>query len=298
VTSKEVLGQFIPLHYHYDMLRDSYRMTSFQQAIEHTVTPGMHVVDLGGGTGVLSYFAAMQGASVTYVERNPELVEVAERFLHMNQVRDRVTMVQEDAASYVPKEPVDVVVCEMLHSGLVREKQTEVIARFKANYQRSVAEKLPRFLPEATLLAIQPVAQRYEFSGFLAPVPLFQPPLAQVDGTNELSLPALYNTLIYDEQYSDRIDWKGSVTIARPGKLNAWRVITKNVLAVLVEQRDEICWHNQYLVVPESQPMDVQPGQTIEMQMSYEFGSELHDLCQGLLASQSAESSQLRRPAA
>src|SRR5690606_1777723 len=38
------LGQFIPVHYHYDMLRDQYRMTAFQEAISEVVKVGNRVV--------------------------------------------------------------------------------------------------------------------------------------------------------------------------------------------------------------------------------------------------------------
>lgn len=282
MSSPEVLGQFIPLHYHYDMLRDNYRMTSFQQAIAETVRPGMTVVDLGGGTGVLSYFAAMEGAKVYYVERNPELVEVARRFLSINKVEDRVTIVHEDAATFVPQEPIDVVTCEMLHVGLVREKQTAVIEAFKQNYTQKHGPKLPRFIPEATILAIQPVMQSYQFAGFHAPVPLFQPPTAEVAGTQELGSPAVYQTVIYDEAYAHQVSWKGIVTMQQAGTLNAWRLVTKNVLSILVEKQSEICWHNQYLVVPLHEPLEVEAGDRVELQIEYAYCTELSDLWNGI----------------
>ncbi|MFH1493454.1 MAG: methyltransferase type 12, partial [Pseudomonadota bacterium] len=54
------LGQFIPLHYHYHMLNDNTRVAGFKAAIEHAVHPGSRVLELGGGTGVLSFFAAQR----------------------------------------------------------------------------------------------------------------------------------------------------------------------------------------------------------------------------------------------
>lgn len=282
MSSPEVLGQFIPLHYHYDMLRDNYRMTAFQQAIAETVQPGMTVVDLGGGTGVLSYFAAMQGAKVYYVERNPELVEVATRFLAMNQVDDRVTIVHQDAMQFVPDSPVDVVTCEMLHVGLIREKQTEVIEVFKQNYSNKYGSKLPRFIPEASLLAIQPVMQAYDFAGFHAPVPLFQPPIAQVEGTQALGSPALYATVVYDGDYAHHVNWRGTITMQQAGTLNGWRLVTKNLLAILVDKQSEVCWHNQYLVIPIAQPLEVEIGGHVQVEINYDFCTELADLCEGV----------------
>jgi protein arginine N-methyltransferase 1 len=52
------LGQFIPVHYHHNMLMDQNRMHGFKSAIDYAVKPGAKVLELGGGTGVLSWFAA------------------------------------------------------------------------------------------------------------------------------------------------------------------------------------------------------------------------------------------------
>ena len=56
---EKVLGQYIPLLYHYNMLQDNDRVGAFQEAIHLLVQPDMHVVELGGGTGILSSFAAL-----------------------------------------------------------------------------------------------------------------------------------------------------------------------------------------------------------------------------------------------
>ena len=62
------LGQFIPVHYHHNMLMDQNRMHSFKSAIHYSVFPGAKVLELGGGTGVLSFFAA-QKASQSLLRR-------------------------------------------------------------------------------------------------------------------------------------------------------------------------------------------------------------------------------------
>jgi hypothetical protein len=55
------LGQFIPVHYHHNMLMDQNRMNAFQERDRHAVKPGMKVLELGGGTGVLSYLRGPAG---------------------------------------------------------------------------------------------------------------------------------------------------------------------------------------------------------------------------------------------
>jgi SAM-dependent methyltransferase len=124
----------IPLQYHVPMLLDQHRMDAFQRAITEVVRPGMHVLDLGAGTGVLSFFAAQQGARVTAIEREP-MVLAAARSALANAGGQRIRLLHADARDFVPDEPVDVVLCEMMHVGQLRERQIEVIDGFKRRYR-------------------------------------------------------------------------------------------------------------------------------------------------------------------
>ena len=119
-TDERFLGTFIPIHYHYNMLLDEARMSSFREAIEYLTPPNATVLELGGGTGVLSHFAAQKASQVWCVERNPELVAAARKFLEINNSGRCVEVIQADARDFLPPERVDVVICEMLHVALVR----------------------------------------------------------------------------------------------------------------------------------------------------------------------------------
>ncbi|MFI4874570.1 MAG: methyltransferase domain-containing protein [Blastopirellula sp. JB062] len=290
----EVLGQFIPLHYHFEMLRDRYRMQSFRAAIETTVRPGDKVVDLGGGTGVMSFFAARAGAEVWYCERNPELVDAARQILRDNGVERQVHIVHADAAEFVAPTPMDAVICEMLHVGLLREKQIDVIAAFQRNYQRQHGARLPRFIPEGTLLACQPVEQNFEFEGFLATGPLFQAPAESHADTDILAEPAVHHMVWYDKPLRNQIAWRGKFVMTRDGTLNAVRFITKNALAVEVESERVIPWHNQFLVMPIETPFQVAAGDMIEISFQYEAGDELQQLGQSLQATRVEEKPEIR----
>src|SRR5258708_801435 len=109
------LGQFIPIQYHHSMLMDLNRMKNFKAAIDFVVYPGAKVLELGGGTGVLSWFAANKADKVWCVEYNQELVTESRRFLNLNPNGHKVEVVHADAFDYLPPEPVDVLICEMVH---------------------------------------------------------------------------------------------------------------------------------------------------------------------------------------
>jgi protein arginine N-methyltransferase 1 len=277
-SSDHELGQFIPLHYHFNMLNDVARTGAFEEAIARTVRPGARVVELGGGTGVLSFFAAREAGRVWCVERNPDVARETRRLVALNACADVVEVVEADALDYVPPEPVDVVVCEMLHVTLLVEKQLPVIAAFKEHYLDAFGPPLPRFLPEAVIQAVQPVQQSFEYHGYIAPTAHFQDGTAEQPRTRELGDPVVYQTLEFADRIAPRLEWAGVLTVAQPGSLNAVRFITKNLLAILPAERRSIDWLMNYLIVPLEAPIEVGPGDTVEVAFEYAFGGALSSL--------------------
>jgi predicted RNA methylase len=272
------LGQFIPVQYHYNMLGDVSRTGAFEEAIGLVVPSGGRVVEFGGGTGVLSFFAARQAARVWCVERNPDLARTARDMLALNGVADVVEVVEADAFDYMPPDPVDVVICEMLHVTTLVEKQMSVIASFKKRYLEAIGPPLPRFVPEALLQAVQPVQQSFDYHGYLAPTVHFQDPTATQPRTTELGEPVVYQSLMYEGDIPTVIDWTGRANVTAPGRLNALRFVTKNLLALLHTEGRSVDWLMNYLVVPLEAELDVEAGDTIEMSFAYKPGDRLSTL--------------------
>ena len=281
----EYLGQFIPLHYHHNMLMDEYRMKGFKEAIDYVVFPHAKVLELGGGTGALSWFAATKAEKVWCVEWNIELVTEANRLLSMNAFGNRVEVVHDDAFVYLPPEPVDIVICEMIHTAMLREKQVEVINAFKERYLKHFGGPLPRFIPEAVIMAVQPLQQDYHFKGFYAPIIQFQNALEIQEGTKEMAAPAIYSMLDFSQDTDIHIGWKGSFKIELGGVVNAFRFITKNVLAIKMETNSTIDWLNHYLVLPVATPLTVAAGTIINVSFNYQAGGSIQSLQDSLSVS-------------
>lgn len=272
------LGQFIPLHYHHNMLMDENRMTAFRAAINHVVPDGARVLELGGGTGVLSCIAASKSSSVWCVELNPDLVAESRRLLALNPDGHKVCVIHADAMEYLPPEPVDVVICEMIHCAMLREKQVEVIESFKQRYRARFGEKLPALIPEAIIMAVQPLRQRYDFFGFHAPIIQFQRIHAAHAGTTELAAPAVYSILDLLQPTSREICWEGTFLLESDGPVNALRFITKNILAVVPEPAGTIDWFIDYLVLPLPEPLEARAGDTLHVSFNYSAGGSLRSL--------------------
>jgi predicted RNA methylase len=272
------LGQFIPVHYHHNMLMDQNRMHSFKSAIFHAVKPGAKVLELGGGTGVLSFFAAQKADKVYCVEFNPDMVREARRFLAMNQNGHKVEVVHADAFEYLPPEPVDIVICEMIHVGMLREKQVEVIESFKRRYLARFGGPLPIFMPEAVIMAAQPLQQEYDFDGFYAPIVQFQPHDVIYPGTFELAQPGVYSVLDFSQPVDSQIAWTGQFLVQKAGHMNALRFITKNVLSIIEERGTTIDWLNHYMMLPLAKPLDVQVGDVVQLSFAYRAGGSIPSL--------------------
>jgi protein arginine N-methyltransferase 1 len=275
---RQYLGQFIPAHYHHNMLMDENRMGNFRAAIEHVVFPGARVLELGGGTGVLSWFAAAHASKVWCVEFNPAMVAEARRLLAGNINGDRVEVVEADAFDYLPPEPVDVVICEMIHVGMLREKQVDVIETFKKRYREKFGPALPVFIPGAVIMAVQPVRQHYDFHGFNAPIVQFQDGRVESTGTVELAEPSVYSIIDFEQNNPPEIRWRGTFRIARPGTLNALRFITKNILAVVKETASTIDWLNHYMTLPLAEPLSVGAQDSVEVSFEYRAGGSIESL--------------------
>ena len=85
----------------------------------------IHVVDAGcGAIPIFSIYAAMRSdkVHVTAIELNPNSLQIAQRLVNKLGLQNRITLVQGDATSYQPTEPIDLLVSETMHSGLTQEK--------------------------------------------------------------------------------------------------------------------------------------------------------------------------------
>jgi predicted RNA methylase len=245
------------------------------------VPEGARVLELGSGTGILSFFASQRASSVIAVEYNPAMVQSSQVMLDRNRVSDKITLVHADAQDFLPSEPVDVVVCEMLHSAMLREKQLEVLKGFKARYQTRF-KHLPRFVPEATILAVEMLSQDYNYQGFDAPLPLFQDAALHASRSISLSVVAEYAIIDYATDFPDSFNCALRLRIAAPGQLNAVRFITKNLLAILPASGSSIAWNNQHLVLPLSDTFRVEAGATVELRFSYAGGASIESLADTL----------------
>lgn len=97
------------------------------QALEKRVKPGMHIIDVGTGSGVLTIAAAKYGAEeILALDLDEVAVNSAKINCKLNKVHDKVTIKQNDLLKGVEAE-ADIIVANIL---------AEVIVRFTDDVER------------------------------------------------------------------------------------------------------------------------------------------------------------------
>lgn len=115
---------------HHHMLRDTMRMRAYEGAITKAIKPGETVaMDLGTGTGILSFFAARAGAKkVIAIEKRSDVAMTARELIKANGFEDVIELIENSSemikAEDLPVKP-DVFISEILGNAILEESILE-----------------------------------------------------------------------------------------------------------------------------------------------------------------------------
>ena len=193
--------------WHAAMLNDAPRAEAFDRAIRRAVKPGMHVLDIGTGTGLLAMMAARAGAGrVTACESIGALADVAETIIKNSRLKDIVNVIVKSSDALDSAEMngrADLLVAEILDAGLLSEGVLRSFADARARLLEPGAPVIPQaatvhavpvecealyaerrvgtvagfdlspFNALAPRLYLQADLRRYDWRALAAPVPVF-----------------------------------------------------------------------------------------------------------------------------
>lgn len=124
---KTYFGYYGQLMHQQNMLLDNIRTAAYYEAI--TGNKGDFedrvVLDIGAGTGILSFFAVKAGARRVYAVEASEVAAQAQRLVAANQLADRIIVLRGRIEEVELPEPVDVIISEPMGVMLVHERMME-----------------------------------------------------------------------------------------------------------------------------------------------------------------------------
>jgi len=252
-----------------ECLLDEDRTNALRAAIRRKVKPGDVVVDAGTGSGILALFAAEAGAKKVYaVDVDPVALNLARRSIEASAYADRIEVIQADLKEFELPVPADVVIMEMLDTGLIAELQAPALNALR---RHRVIGPQTRMVPERAKCSIELVEYDFDFYGFTLPLVV----QARNSGVQQrvrqpLSEPVIYREVDFGSKIAITVDESVRLRVERVGTLNALRLRTQTVLCdgVAVWETSDM---NMPVIVPVG-PMQVHRGEEVTVAVHYFMG--------------------------
>ncbi|HKR65469.1 MAG TPA: 50S ribosomal protein L11 methyltransferase [Thermoanaerobaculia bacterium] len=150
--------------YHRALLADELRTRGYREAIRNVVKPGDVVLDLGAGSGVLSFFACDAGASRVYAIDQTHMADVIRFLARHLRLDDRVTVFHAESAEAELPERANVLVTETMGVSGFDEGILGHVLDARARLLRPNA----RIIPRALSLCVAPVEITEDYDSLIA----------------------------------------------------------------------------------------------------------------------------------
>lgn len=153
--NRSMFGDF---HQHDRMLADKVRVDTYYEALSHHIREGDVVIDLGTGSGILSFFAASQNPRRIHALDHSDVIEAAESLAEANGIRN-VSFERVNSKSFEIGEKADVIIHEQLGEALFDEKMVENLLDLRDRLLKPGG----KILPGKFELFVEPVRLKEEY---------------------------------------------------------------------------------------------------------------------------------------
>jgi predicted RNA methylase len=123
-------SEFSDLYEHEKMLADKVRLSTYYKGINKYINEKDYVVDLGTGTGILSYFAAKNNPQIIYAIDHSDFIEVAKEISKNNNLTN-IEFIRKNSRNFSPNEKIDVILHEQIGDDLFNENMIDNLLDLK-----------------------------------------------------------------------------------------------------------------------------------------------------------------------
>lgn len=273
------------IEYHRELIADEMRTNAFREAIVRTVRPGDVVIDLGCGSGILSFFACQAGASRVYAIDSTRAADVASHLARHLGFADRITVINKESRDVELPERAGVLLTETLGvlgfdegiAGIVRDARARLLTADA------------RIVPGRVGVSLVPVETEYEYERLisfwseprygldLSPLRVFASnaiSFAHIRSNAYLAEPAQLLTM--DLITSDRTDATGRVSFVaeRAGLLHGFCGFFTTTLTGGIELTNRKARSTSWsqALLPLEVPVTLKPGSRVDVELQMDDG--------------------------
>jgi len=207
----------------FNCLIDKKRTDAFSNAIKNTIKPGDVVVDMGTGSGILAMVAASAGASKVYaVEIDKNNIVNLNKVFEKNNLSNIVKVIEGDATKISLPEKVDVIIGEMIATGLIEELHLPAmnnILKYAKKDVRVVLNKIENY--------IDLVNNNNKYYGYTFNVPRYEYADDKSLVSVSLSEKSIVNAVDFSVVNDNKVDQLLKIKCTRDGVLNGIRLSSK-----------------------------------------------------------------------
>ena len=286
---KPILGSaYVAPCFQYHLLCDNDRVLKLKEAIEKRVKKDDVVLDLGAGSGLLAQFAAKKAKKVYAIEENPFMVELGKSFINQNkEMKEKIHYIEGDARyidyqKIIEEDEVDVVICELVDTALIREHQIPVMNHV---HNSNILKRGGMVIPYSAVTQVQLVQAEYELHDNLFPLPFYEEYGAR-DADNRSKEKTIHDIKFTQYQVME-VEKKVDLKIIKNGGFNAFR-LTTYVLAEKDVKMKPSKWFNPPLVFPLIKPdsnhkmIPAVKSESVELFINYRMGDDINYITYGI----------------
>jgi type III protein arginine methyltransferase len=149
IRARALLGALLP-GYHIRMMNDTRRNDAWDRALGRAIRPGMHVLEIGTGAGMLALMAARGGAEkVTTCESNPVAAAMAREICERNGYGSAINVVPKGSHDVILGtdlgRPADLLFCDIFTDNMLGFDPLPALADARNRLLTTGAPVVPAF---------------------------------------------------------------------------------------------------------------------------------------------------------